>query len=217
MTVEPDFTVRLVAEDPDSTVQVVGDQVITATPADDGRVLVVDEDGVFQLVDPLWPTSTEFDAAVAAAAPVRVTKADANLVLGIVANTWHDVDANGSAAARPLDVVIPNVEAGQWVEVAANLYSPNAATAVYLDVFTVVAGAPVHQFGSATTGTVGWLLPSGLAWQASNSARYQVQADDIENGSVRLRLRDRNTTTTARSIGSNSGIEFEMAGTGPFG
>jgi hypothetical protein len=150
-------------------------------------------------------------------APIQVTKADANLVLGIVANTWHDADANGSAAARPLDIVIPNVTAGKWVEVKANLYSPSSAAAVYLDIWTVVAGSPVNQFGSSTTGTVGWLLPASTAWQASNTARYQVQAGDIENGSVRLRLRDRNTSTTARSIGASGGIVFEMAGVGPFG
>lgn len=156
-------------------------------------------------------------AAATAAAPVRVTKADANLACGVTANTWHSLDPGGSAAARPLDVVIPNVSAGQWVEVSVNLYSPNAATAVYLDIFTVVAGSFVNQFGTDATGTVGWLIPASLAWQASNTARYQVQAGDIEDGSVRLRIRDKNTTTTARSIGASGGIVFEMAGTGPFG
>lgn len=150
-------------------------------------------------------------------APVRVTKTDANLAFGTVANTWHDTDPNGSASARPLDIVIPNVMAGQWVEVAMNYYSPSAATAVYLDFFTVVAGSPVHQFGSATTGVVGLLIPASLAWQQSASLRYQVASDDIENGAVRLRLRDRNTSTTARSIGSSSGIELVMDGRGPFG
>lgn len=155
-------------------------------------------------------------SSAASLRPVRVSKTDANLACGVVANTWHDLDPGGSASARPLDIVIPGVSAGDWVEVSANLYSPNAATAVYLDIFTVVAGAVVNQFGSATTGIVGWLLPSGLAWQASNSGRYQVQSGDIEGGSVRLRIRDRNTSTTARSIGASGGIEFRMDGRGPF-
>lgn len=149
-------------------------------------------------------------------APVVVSKNDASLALPTVQGVWTDLDPGGTAAARPLDVVIPNVAAGQWISLYASMHPSNVAQSVQMDVFTVVAGSPVHQFGQSVGGTSTWLLPASTTAAVSGTRSYQLQSDDIENGSVRLRMRARNTGTTARNVLAVSGFEFRMEGRGPF-
>lgn len=156
-------------------------------------------------------------AAAASLAPVRVAKSDANLPVTTVAGTWTDLDTGGTAAARPLDVVIPGVKVGQWVEVEPNATSAAATTNVSLDICTIVAGVPVHHFGDpALIGVTAWFCPSGALKHITGAVWYQVQADDIENGSVRLRMRARNSSTTARAINATGGNIFTLVGRGPF-
>ncbi len=153
-----------------------------------------------------------------AAQIVRVTKSDAVINLSQTLNTWVDIDAGGSAASRPLDIVIPFVQAGNWVEIRPAIWSGAALAGIYVDAVTVVAGAKVNQFGSTTTGTTAWLLDSSATVPSRVQAvvSYQVQAGDIENGSVRIRLQSYNTTTTARSFLAGSGFVLVIEGRGPF-
>ena len=48
-----------------------------------------------------------------------VTKSDADLGI-LKVTSWADADTGGSAAARPLDLVVPNVSAGQWVTLSTS-------------------------------------------------------------------------------------------------
>lgn len=162
-------------------------------------------------------TDEEVEALAIPAAPVVVSKTDAAIVLSTTQNTWADIDAGGTAAARPLDLVIPGVAVGQWVSVNPVMHPTNAATSVQFDIFTIVAGAPVHQFGGATTGVSAWLAQSSVTEKLTAVRSYQLQAGDIENGAVRLRMRSRNLTTTARSLNASAGFEFRLEGRGPFG
>lgn len=149
-------------------------------------------------------------------APIQTRKADANLTLNTAA-AWNDVDASGSASARDLDVVIPGVAAGQWVTFTPNFYSASTAGALFCDVFTVVAGSYVNQFGTSGGGVTSWFIFTNTAVTRGGPVSYQVQAGDIENGSVRLRFRTYNTNATARSISSTGGNIAIFEGRGPFG
>lgn len=151
-------------------------------------------------------------------APVRVVKSDANLTL--VANTqaWADVDTGGTAAARPLDVVISGVTAGQWVDLEVNAHLASAAAVCLLDVFTVVSGSPVNQFGSTEIGVSGWVVNASIGVDLVGRMSYQLQAGDIEGGSVRLRLRYKNVhATVARVLDGTGGNRIVLEGRGPFG
>lgn len=154
-------------------------------------------------------------------APIKVIS-DTSLACGTAQSTWHDLDPSGSAAAKPLDLVVPNVTAGQWVCVTPNLASGGSSSAfVGLDIWTIVAGVPVHNFGPTPAGVnggvSGWKLNASVLSPITGAAWYQVQQSDIENGAVRLRLRDYNATTTARSLTAGSGYRIELVATGPFG
>jgi hypothetical protein len=153
----------------------------------------------------------------AAPAPVIVSKTDAPLALGVVANTWTDVDPGGTAAARPLDVVIPGLKVGDWVTLAPVLHPTNAATSVQFDAFTIVDGLPVHQFGAAVGGVSAWLAVSAVTTTLTATRSYQIAEGDLDAaGNVRLRLRSRNLSTTPRSLNASAGFEFRLEGRGPF-
>lgn len=160
-------------------------------------------------------------AAPGRLAPIVVERTAGALSMGIVANTWHDLDTGGSAASRPLDVVIPGVRAGDWVGIDPDFSSNATAAAAYLDIFTIVAGAPVHRFGgdrspSSVGGNGSWVAAAGTGLNVAATIWYQLDATDIENGAVRLRLRDCNVTTTARTVNAVAAVPFRMAGRGPF-
>lgn len=153
--------------------------------------------------------------------PVRVTRTAGALSLGVSANAWHDLDTTGSAAARNLDVVIPGVVAGDWICIDPDFSSNSSAAAGYFDMHTVVAGAYVHRFGgdhspTSVGGTAGWSFGSSTSSATQASSWYQVQADDIENGAVRCRLRDCNATTTARTVNAIAALPLTLVGRGPF-
>lgn len=152
--------------------------------------------------------------------PIKVISEGAELNLGQVANAWHDVDPAGSAAARPTDVVIPNVVAGQWVAITLDAASFSATPFVRMDCWTIVGGVKVNQFGAAVngnTGIVGWCFAASAFTKSTGTIHYQVQAGDIENGSVRIRLCDYTNSTTLRQITASNGFRMSLAGTGPFG
>jgi hypothetical protein len=152
--------------------------------------------------------------------PIQVIKSDGNLTLAAVTGVWTDVDPGGSAAARPLDIVIPNVKAGQWVYVEMNALSGAAATGVPLDMFTVVGGVSINGFSGNDLGQVGWFLPNSTVGMSVTGGRsYQLLEEDIENGSVRLRLRHRNLSgATTRTISASAANgPFVLEGRGPLG
>lgn len=152
--------------------------------------------------------------------PVRVTKTDADLT-STTTGAWTDLDTGGSAAARPLDVVIPNVITGSWVSAKIDAFSAANAQGFSLDVWNIVAGSPVRRWNGGLASNFsawGWMVLGDADFGTAISAEhfYQLQADDIENGSVRLRVRYFRGAGSARALSSSSGGQFVFEGRGPF-
>lgn len=152
------------------------------------------------------------------ASPIVVSKADASPTI-LDSTSWKDVDTGGSAAARPLDLVVPDVKAGQWVTLTINGYSGSAASGGSVDFVTVVSGAKVNHVGNATAGVTGWVIDNNTIKHLNGSIDYQVQSADIENGAVRFRLQTIRTlgSATTRALLATGGFALRMAARGPFG
>lgn len=147
-----------------------------------------------------------------------VSKADGDISL-TVNNAWHDVDSSGSASARSLDIVIPNVFAGQWVEGYLNSSALTASSGLcYFDFVTIVAGVKVNHFsvqGSGQFGPVGWQCIANSEHKLTGNINRQLVAGDIENGAVRIRLQCRTFTATS-TLRAQAGLPFQAWGRGPF-
>lgn len=157
------------------------------------------------------------------AAPVLVRKTDANVSLPNNAGVFTDCDGGGSAASRPMDVVIPNCKVGDWVSIQPRALVAAGSAGLILDAFTVVAGAAVHAVsGGGAFGLGGWFVGAGLTAPVIGVVSYQVQTGDLENvangiGSVRFRLKYVKGTGTAGTINASGGWAWDMEGRGPFG
>lgn len=155
-------------------------------------------------------------------APVKVV-ASGNLAVGTTGVQWHDLDPAGSATARPLDVVIPGCSVGQWICIMPDFYTTEVSAAyVNMDMFTIVGGVPINQFGppivAGSGGQSSWRLIQSTFSKAASAAWYQVKAGDIdETGAVRCRLRDYNfNSPTSRLIYGAPGFNLTLVGIGPF-
>lgn len=152
--------------------------------------------------------------------PIVVKKNAPSGVIALTQSTvWKDIDPDGTAAARPLDLVIPGVSPGDWVRVTPNFYYSILAgnNGAYVDIFTVVDGVAVNHPGDAEGGIAGWMIEGGLAGRVSGPVSLQVTADDIENDSVRLRLRYKLAAAATRGIWAGLyDVEFRLEGDGPF-
>lgn len=148
-------------------------------------------------------------------APVRVMKSDVNVTCNGT-GAFADADSDGSAGARPLDIVIPNVEAGQWVRLEPNFQVSSAASPALFDFATIVAGATVNRVSGAAFGVIGWQAPANIVSMVTGGLSYQVVAGDIENGSVRFRLQQFIANGQNRVIGANGGVVAFLEGWGPF-
>lgn len=124
---------------------------------------------------------------------------------------WVDLDNGGSAAARPLDIVIPGLRNGDSVEFGFNSLSFAAANAQYARVATIVSGAVVNAHEA-----LGWAALNNTVSAMNGSIILPVVSGDIENGSVRLRIQyQRVTGTASRSIGVDT-MPTRTWGRGPF-
>lgn len=178
-----------------------------------GLQTVLDEKLEQATADGLYAKSTSFS-------PV-VTVSVGDFVLANTGAAWADLDAvsaaPGTAAARPMDLVIPNVAAGDWVTVSATGIYNNGGGSGLFTLFTVVAGTPVRAFGDPAAGVAAWAMLSSLYSTIAGSVSLQLQADDIEGGAVRIRPRYyKNTANTKTLFGSTIGYRLRLEGTGPF-
>lgn len=131
------------------------------------------------------------------AADVVVTYTGGTLTLNNTA--WTDLDSSGSAAARNLDLLIP-AEAGDLVHIEPSFVVAAAATDLFFDVATVVAGAVVNTFSGTPNGIGGWFCPTSVGIPVSGAVYLTVQAGDIDNGNVRCRLRFKTGSATNRQV-----------------
>lgn len=171
-------------------------------------------------------TETIEQPPVSPSIPAPIVKRQGNmvpLILSTVIGTWADVETAGTAADRPMDLVFPNCKVDQWIEVSAGIWTSAANGVVYLDMWTIVSGVPVNKFGlhygETDDRASSWLLPANLQMVDVGNARpYQIKAADIQDGSVRVRLRSNcANATAARQILRNFQSEFLLVGRGPFG
>lgn len=157
-------------------------------------------------------------------APVPVTKSDANVSLASTGTAnWTDCDAGGSAASRPMDVVIPNCKIGATVSIQLAAFVSAGSAGLPLDAWTIVSGSPVHAVsGGASLGVPSWWVVAGASAAIGATWSYVVQSGDLENvtggyGTVRLRLKYVKSTGTAGTINASSSLPWRMEGRGPFG
>lgn len=149
--------------------------------------------------------------------PIVVSKIDANLTL-IGNSTWKDFETAGSAASRPMDVVIPNVKATDWVSINADAFYGNEASNVFVTMATIVGGAVVNRFRAANTlGVQSWTGLASAFSKMAGQAHYQLVAGDIENGAVRLRQQYFITTGQPNhTVFASAGFAWTLEGRGPF-
>lgn len=158
-------------------------------------------------------------------APIKTRKTDGNISLTATgAGVWADCDSGGSAASRPMDVVIPGCKIGDWVDIVPRANIAGGATnGLLLDVFTIVSGSPVNALsGGDALGA--YFIQVSATTMIGARISYQVQSGDLENvangvGSVRLRLRYSKTAGTGATLNASSAASnsWVMEGRGPFG
>lgn len=134
----------------------------------------------------------------------RVDYTAGNITLN--STTWADVPVSGA-----LDITIA-AEEGDWIEAGISGLLNAVTVQVFMDVATIVSGSPVNYFGgtgaSTDRGIVGWWGVASQNSQLSGHVPYQVQAGDIEAGSVRLRLQYRTATSNNRLLLATSDISL---------
>lgn len=123
-----------------------------------------------------------------------------NLTLN--STSWANVDTG-------LDIVFAGAVAGDWVEVGIiGVWGTEAVTG-HLDVVSMVAGSPAKSWGSN-----GNVDPTGAGvrgWTGSNASTTvpatitgtvikQLEAADIDSGSVTIRLRYRTGTAASKTL-----------------
>lgn len=123
---------------------------------------------------------------------------------------WANVDTN-------LDLTL-TAAAGDVVEYAISALVDSAATALYLDVVSIVGGAPVNSFGYGTTpanpntsyGVSGWYFASGASGGTNGSVFRTLAAGDISSGTVLMRLRYATGSATNRNMNATAAIPLEV-------
>lgn len=145
--------------------------------------------------------------------PIIVRRTSGDITLAISA-VFADSDTTGTASARTLDLVFPNVTAGDVISVAPNLYMPSAVNATIHTFATIVAGAVVNRAGGAF-GVPTWGAPANGVGKIIGEYSYVVQAGDIEAGSVRVRMQHILASAT-RTVKADTNTEWYVEGRGPF-
>lgn len=115
--------------------------------------------------------------------------------------SWADVD-------NALDLSLTGLAAGEWVEVGLSCQTGNEATQIFFDVATVVSAATVNHVSGNSAGTSqgvqAWRGLNNVFGESAGSIIYQVQAGDLDAGSLTLRLRYRTSSATNKSIFAGS-------------
>lgn len=138
--------------------------------------------------------------------------------LSLTSTSWTAVESS-------LDLTLSGVAVGDVLEASVNGFlSASATVSIYLDAVTVVSSVVTNYFSSRTgtpagSGTPGWQanpFTGNVGDTVSGSAFYAVQAGDISNGSVTVRLAYRATVATGRTLTANtsSPLQFAVANLG---
>jgi hypothetical protein len=142
-------------------------------------------------------------------------------VVGLIANATNfttsnvvqstAIDTAGSAAARPSDIVVPDVRVGDWLRASCAILVANTTPiAITFGLTTYTAGTRRNTYATTT-----WAALAGVNSQVSGTHSFQLVESDIEtDGSVRLR--PTYIAAGAREIQTNFFYPFRFEVTGPF-
>lgn len=156
--------------------------------------------------EPITVGGTAADPVVgltATSAARAIRNSGGNLILN--STSWADLDVN-------LDLTL-TAKAGDWIEFGISGTSLAEAVGAQLDVATIVAAAVTNYISNGTgtppgNGIVGWALTNGGSELLSGSVPYQLQAGDIDNGQVKLRMRYSTDSAANKTILSSSTTPF---------
>ena len=139
------------------------------------------------------------------------------IITAAVAAAWTDLDNGGTAASRPLDVVLPGMSVGDKFSFKPNVSVASASGGWLANVAVVVNGAVVRRLFDATFGHLPWSVSSAVAGYVIDQPPLQVvQTGDLESGGqLRLRLQYIQATA-ARTVNATAGIPLTLEGRGPF-
>lgn len=148
--------------------------------------------------------------------PIVVSKTDANITVGNTSGVFVDLTLllGGTAEARQLDVVVPGVKPGDWLRLDAVGRWGAQAHAPLLTFATIVAGAVVRRPPPAL-GVPSWSAEANVTSAIAGGYSFQVDADDIENGSVRMRVQVQ-SSAAGKVLLASGGFEFRLEGSVPF-
>ena len=150
--------------------------------------------------------------------PVTTKFQSGDVAFANTAGVWTAVDVNGSNDAKPTDLVFPGARADDWVWLGINGVVGNGAGILYLDFFSIVDGAKVHQLapsGGTDDGVGAWITPSAQFGYKAGLMPYQLLAGDIDDGIARFRLHYIATNTKSLEAAATD-WPFVLMGMGPF-
>lgn len=164
------------------------------------------------IVDPLLTGTFAPNEAVN---PVQVSRTTGNITAAVVA-VWTDLDPGGTVAARPLDVVLPNMQEGDGFDFMPMMSLASAVGGFLGNLAVIKAGAVHRRLFDTTYGYLPWSAATGQAKDIyTRSPKMVVQATDLENGSLRLRFQYIQVTAV-RTVNAVSIIPLWLEGRGPF-
>lgn len=137
----PDMTVEIVDDNPDASVMIVGGQVVTATPADVGKVVTVNGDG--ELVLAAGTAGGIQSIIEGTGIDVDATDPDNPIVSALISSIWEQVFlADGTTVAGATQ---PH---GAWSAAGGNI-AITADSGAYSYIYWAAAIAPAIAFARA--------------------------------------------------------------------
>lgn len=136
--------------------------------------------------------------------------------------TSGDITLNSTAWADvpgPVTVTV-DATAGQILQIGLVALFGSEAVSALLDAATVVSGSVVNYVGagevSGSGGVRAWTGLSGTSNGVGGSVLYTVQAGDVVDGTVTLRLRYRTASAAAKTLraGVSNQLKFYAANLG---
>lgn len=156
-------------------------------------------------------------ANTAAVTPVQVQRTSGAITASVTAQ-WTDLDPGGTAAARPLDIVLPNMSEGDFFDFRPIFSIATANGGWLLNLVVVVNGAVVRRCfppGGFDFGFIPWAAVANTAKDINMpTPRLSVQAGDLENGSLRLRLQY-TQGSVSRTVQADTTSPLWLEGRGP--
>jgi hypothetical protein len=141
----------------------------------------------------------------------RARRTTGNLTLN--STTWADVDTG-------LDLTLADVVDGDVVEVSVSCRWNDESPEGYLDVASIVAGAPVNYWATggndAYAGNPGWHGAASAGTGASGVIQKAIVSGDLSAGTLTLRLRYRTSAASNKLLfaGTSYPLIFEAKNLG---